>query len=79
MTKTTVKHNKKEEQKKTAVRIVCLVLVFALLVTSLLTMFPSLFQNNTTTYTIEDLVAMGLIELDEDGNIVYMDESLMSE
>ncbi len=79
MTKTPVKHSKKEEQKKTAVRIVCLVLVFALLVTSLLTMFPSLFQNNTTTYTIDDLVAMGLIELDEDGNIVYMDESLQSE
>ncbi len=81
MTKTTTKRNKKEEQKKLAVRIVCLVLVIALAVTSLLTMFPTLFQDHTDAYTltIDDLVAMGLIELDEEGNIVYVDDSLITE
>lgn len=81
MTKVTTKRNKKEEQKKLAVRITCLVLVIALVVTSLLTMFPSLFQDNSgyTTYTIEDLVAMGLIELDEDGNIIFVDDALTGE
>ncbi len=77
MTKVTNKKNKKEEQKKLAVRIVCMVLVVALLVTSLLAMFPSLFQDDTPqTYTIEDLIAMGLIEIDEDGNIVFKDNSM---
>ncbi len=77
MTKVTSKNNKKEEQKKLIVRIVCMTLVVALAVTSLLTMFPSLFQDDTAqTYTIEDLVAMGLIEIDEEGNIVFTDDSM---
>lgn len=77
MNKTNTKRNKKEEQKKLAVRIVCMVLVVALAVTSLLAMFPTLFQDNSSgTYTIEDLMAMGLIEIDEDGNIVFVDEAL---
>lgn len=80
MNKTT-KRNKKEEQKKLAVRIVCLVLVVAMAVTSLLAMFPTLFQDNSGSYTltIEDLVEMGLIEVDENGNIISIDESLTTE
>lgn len=81
MNKTTTKRNKKEEQKKLAVRIVCLTLVVALAVTSLLTVFPTLFQDNTggTTFTIEELAEMGLIELDEEGNIISFDESLFAD
>ena len=78
MNKTSVKHNKKEEQKKLMVRIVCMVLVVALAVTSLLAMFPTLFQDQSEAYTIEDLVEMGLIEIDENGNIVFVDEALMT-
>lgn len=79
MNKTNNKRNKKEEQKKLAVRIICLVLVVALAVTSLLAMFPSLFQDNSESYTltVDDLVEMGLIELDENGNIVSIDESIL--
>lgn len=74
------KHNKKEEQKKLAVRIICLVLVVALLVTSLLAMFPTLFQSSESQgYTIEDLLEMGLIEMDEAGNIYFVDEALETE
>lgn len=77
MNKTVSKRNKKEEQKKLAVRIVCMVLVVALAVTSLLAMFPTLFQDHTdNSYTIEELMAMGIIELDEEGNIVFVDDSL---
>ena len=78
MNKTTVKRNKKEEQKKLMVRIVCMVLVVALAVTSLLAMFPTLFQDQSEAYTIEDLVEMGLIEIDENGNIVFVDDALMT-
>lgn len=78
MNKTSVKRNKKEEQKKLMVRIVCMVLVVALAVTSLLAMFPTLFQDQSEAYTIEDLVEMGLIEIDENGNIVFVDEALMT-
>ncbi len=79
MNKTNNKRNKKEEQKKLAVRIICMVLVVALAVTSLLAMFPSLFQDNNESYTltVDDLVEMGLIELDENGNIVSIDESIL--
>ncbi len=74
MSKTVTKHNKKEEQKKLAVRIVCMVLVVALAVTSLLAMFPTLFQDHTdNSYTIEELMAMGIVELDEEGNLVFVD------
>ena len=76
MNKTTTKRNKKEEQKKLIVRIICFVLVIALAVTSLLTMFPTLFQDHSTTYTIDELVEMGLVELDEEGNIIFIDEAL---
>lgn len=80
MTKGTTKRNKKEEQKKLMVRITCLVLVVALVATSMLTIFSSFFQDNSSyTYTIEDLVAMGLIEVDEDGNITFVSDALTGE
>ena len=72
-----VKRNKKEEQKKLMVRIVCMVLVVALAVTSLLAMFPTLFQDNSSNaYTIEELIQMGIIEMDEEGNIYFVDGAL---
>ena len=48
------------------------------MVTSLLTMFPTLFQDNSgyTTYTIDDLIEMGLVELDDEGNIIFVDGAL---
>lgn len=76
MNKTTSKRSKKEEQKKLAVRIVCLALVVALAVTSLLAMFPYLFQDTSRSYTIDELVEMGIVELDEEGNIIFVDEAL---
>ncbi len=75
MTKTAVKHNKKEEQKKLIVRIVCMVLVVALLVTSLLTMFPSLFQQDQG-YSIQDMLEAGIIYQGEDGNYYFTEEYL---
>ena len=77
MNKTVTKRNKKEEQKKLMVRIVCMVLVVALAVTSLLAMFPTLFQDHTDdSYTIDELIQMGIVELDEDGNMVFVDGAL---
>lgn len=75
MTKTAPKRNKKEEQKKLAVRIVCLVLVVALAVTSLLTMFPPLFQQDDG-YSIQELVDAGVVYLGEDGNYYFSEEYL---
>lgn len=75
MTKTTTKRNKKEEQKKLIVRIVCFVLVIALAVTSLLTMFPTLFQQDQG-YSIEDLLEAGIVYLGEDGNYYFTEEYL---
>ncbi|MDD6051096.1 MAG: hypothetical protein PUC00_07485 [Clostridiales bacterium] len=76
MAKVSTKPNKKEEQKKLAVRIVCLVLVVALAVTSLLAMFPYLFQRNDDGYSVEELLAAGVIYLGEDGNYYFTDEYL---
>lgn len=69
MTKTTPKRNKKEEQKKLAVRIVCMVLVVALAVTSLLAMFPSLFQQDEgiSQADLQAMIDAGLVYLGEDG------------
>lgn len=75
MTKTPVKRNKKEEQKKLMVRIVCMVLVVALAVTSLLTMFPTLFQKDEG-YTIEELLEAGIVYQGEDGNYYFSEEYL---
>lgn len=72
MNKTNTKHNKKEEQKKLMVRIICIVLVVALTVTSLLTMFPSLFQ--TVDPELQAMIDSGYVYLAEDGNYYYTDE-----
>lgn len=74
MTKTAVKRNKKEEQKKLVVRIICIVLVVALVVTSLLTMFPSLFQ--TVDPELQAMIDAGYVYQAEDGNYYYTDEYL---
>lgn len=81
MTKAMPKRSKKEEKKKLAVRITCLVLAVALIVTSVVAIFSSFFQDNSgyTTYTIDDLVAMGYIEVDEEGNIIWLDSALTGE
>ena len=72
MSKTVVKHNKKEEQKKLAVRIICMVLVVALVVTSLLAMFPTLFQ--TVDPELQEMIDAGYVYQAEDGNYYYTDE-----
>lgn len=72
---TVSKRNKKEEQKKLMVRIVCMVLVIALAVTSLLAMFPSLFQQDQG-YSMEELLEAGIIYLGEDGNYYFSEEYL---
>ena len=76
MSKSETRRNKKEEQKKLMVRIVCMVLVVALAVTSLLTMFPSLFQQQDG-YSDADIQAMldaGMIYQAEDGNYYFTDD-----
>lgn len=65
MSKMTNKVNKKEERKKMMVRIVCMVLVVALAVTSLLAMFPTLFQS--TDPELQALIDAGYVYLGEDG------------
>lgn len=72
MNKPAVKHNKKEEQKKLIVRIICIVLVVALVVTSLLTMFPALFQ--TVDPELQAMIDAGYVYQAEDGNYYYTDE-----
>lgn len=79
MTKTNVKRNKKEEQKKLMVRIVCMVLVIALIVTSLLAVFPSLFDDHSNEYTLEDLIAAGIVYQGEDGNYYFAEEYVSAE
>lgn len=78
MNKTATKRNKKEEQKKLIVRIVCMVLVVALAVTSLLTVFPTLFQQEPS-YSIQDLIDAGIVYLGDDGNYYFTDEYLSME
>ena len=82
MTKVT-KRNKKEEQKKLAVRVICLTMVVILAVTSLLAVLPSLFGNTDAEYQaqLQAMVEAGMIYLAEDGNYYYTDEyiSLFSE
>lgn len=77
MNKTVTKHSKKEEQKKLMVRIVCLVLVVALIVTSILAMFPSLFEDNT--YTLDEMIEAGIVYMGEDGSYYFTDEYLSTE
>lgn len=75
MNKTATKRNKKEEQKKLIVRIVCMALVVALAVTSLLTMFPTLFQQEQS-YSMQDLIDAGVVYQGEDGNYYFTDAYL---
>ena len=72
MNKPAAKHNKKEEQKKLIVRIICIVLVVALVVTSLLAMFPTLFQ--TVDPELQAMIDAGYVYQAEDGNYYYTDE-----
>ena len=72
MNKTPVKHSTKEEQKKLMVRIVCMVLAVALIVTSIITMLGT----TTTEYTLDEMIAAGMVYLGEDGNYYYTDEYL---
>ena len=71
----TVKHSKKEEQKKLIVRIVCLVLAVALIVTSLITVLST----GTTEYTLDEMIEAGIVYLGEDGNYYFTEEYLASE
>ena len=72
MNEPAAKHNKKEEQKKLIVRIICIVLVVALVVTSLLAMFPTLFQ--TVDPELQAMIDAGYVYQAEDGNYYYTDE-----
>lgn len=75
MSKATVKHNKKEEQKKLIVRIVCMVLAVALIITSLITVMGT----GTTEYTLEEMIQAGIVYQGEDGNYYFTEEYLASE
>ena len=75
MTKTAAKHNKKEEQKKLIVRIVCMVLAVALIITSLITVMGT----GTTEYTLEEMIQAGIVYQGEDGNYYFTEEYLASE
>ena len=75
MSKTTVKHNKKEEQKKLIVRIVCMVLAVALIITSLITVMGT----GTTEYTLEEMIQAGIVYQGEAGNYYFTEEYLASE
>ena len=75
MSKTTVKRNKKEEQKKLIVRIVCMVLAVALIITSLITVMGT----GTTEYTLEEMIQAGIVYQGEDGNYYFTEEYLASE
>ena len=78
MSKTVTKRNKKEEQKKLAVRVICLILVVALAVTSLLAVFPTLFQQDEG-YSIQELIDAGIVYMGEDGNYYFNDEFIVNE
>lgn len=73
MTKVPVKHNKKEEQKKLAVRVICLALAVVLVVTSLLAVLPSLFGSNIDP-ELQAMIDAGYVYQAEDGNFYYTDE-----
>ena len=70
-----MKHNKKEEQKKLMVRIVCMVLAVALIITSLI----SVMGTSSNEYTMEDLINAGIVYVGEDGNYYFAEEYLAVE
>lgn len=67
------KTSKKEEQKKLIVRIVCITLVVVLVVTSLLTVLPSLFQTETVDPGLQEMIDAGYAYIGEDGNVYLTD------
>ena len=77
MNKTTVKHSKKEEQKKLIVRIVCIALAVLMVVSSLGGLVSSMLTSGDS-YSIEEMLANGIVYLGEDGNYYFTDEYLHS-
>lgn len=75
MTKTATKHSKKEEQKKLMVRIICIAIVVVMAVTTLLAMFPSLFQSSTSSEW-QSMIDAGYAYVGEDGSIYLTDAGL---
>ena len=69
--KTTNKHNKKEEQKKLMVRILCLVMVVALVLTSGISVIAGLFQKDVSEVLADQ--GMTMLGYDEAGNIYALD------
>ena len=68
MTKTAQKRMKKDERKKLMVRIVCMVLVVALVVTSILAVLPSLFQSSIDP-ELQAMIDAGYAYVADDGSI----------
>ena len=73
MTKVTPKRNKKEEQKKLAVRIVCLALVVMLAIGSLIGI-TGLFQEAQIDPQLQAMIDAGYVYQAEDGNYYYTEE-----
>lgn len=73
MTKVTPKRNKKEEQKKLAVRIVCLALVVMLAIGSLIGI-TGLFQEEQIDPQLQAMIDAGYVYQAEDGNYYYTEE-----
>ena len=73
MTKVTPKRNKKEEQKKLAVRIVCLALVVMLAIGSLIGI-TGLFQGEQIPAELQEMIDLGYVYKADDGNYYYTDE-----
>lgn len=79
--KTANKHNKKEEQKKMMVRIICLVMVVALVLTSGISVIAGLFQKDISEVLADQGLSMlgydeagNIYALDAEGSIVIVDE-----
>ncbi len=81
MSKMNVKRNKKDEQKKMMVRILCIGLVAVLLLTSGLAMATWIFQDNSNALSNADIQQMindGVLAYDENGNLVIADPSALT-
>lgn len=77
MTKITTKRNKKEEQKKLIVRIVCIALAVLMIASSLGTILYSVTTGDAN-YSIEEMIEAGIVYLGEDGNYYFTEEYLHS-
>lgn len=71
--KNTAKRNKKEEQKKMMVRIICMVMVIALVLTSGIAVLGSLFQKDISEVLADQ--GMTMLGYDEVGNIYALDQA----